>query len=177
MLCSWGKSWTKPWGPPGKVLSTEWGCCRAEGAPRGPEPSTGSCHGQVPGGFSRGETDSAPSSPMLSPSNSPCQPPASPALSKHPTEHPTPASCRGGRRKGSSRLQAGVACATSPLLTALATPVTPTCLLSSCHSVFVSLLPSGCPQPLLWGTARAAGKGKLLLTFVLSQAIDPGGVF
>lgn len=123
--------------------------------------------------------DSAPSgqcSPL--PAAKPLeQPPASPTLFKNPTEHSTPASCRGGSRKGSVRLQAGVACATSPLLTAPATLVTPTCLVSSCHSLFVSLLPAGCSQPPLWGTARAAGEGKLLLTVVFSQVVGSGGVF
>lgn len=58
----WGKSWAKPWGPPGKGLSTGWRCCRAEGAPRGPKPSSQQGPGvrQVLGDFSRGEIDAAP---------------------------------------------------------------------------------------------------------------------
>lgn len=125
LLCSsfsalpWGKSWIKPWGPPGKGLSTGWGCCRAGGAPRGSEPS--SQHGALVRGRYQGDSAgdrwtqlpqaSALSSQQPNPWSSP-QPPlhySRTPLSippQHPAEIPPqhPAEEGAGRAAQSSRL-------------------------------------------------------------------------
>lgn len=106
----WGKSWAKPWGPPGKGLSTGWRCCRAEGAPRGPKPSSQQGPGvrQVLGDFSRGRDRRSSLRQTLSPPSSQTlgAAPANPQPHLHypsiPLQHPTEE--EGGRAAQGSRL-------------------------------------------------------------------------